>query len=188
MLTRGFGGSALACAAVALALVFVRYDAPAPRWDILTALGAAAAAAVAWALACRLAPPLRPAPSTAKPSSPPPVPRRLPMPARDAGRATGAVLPIVTPFFLARLAAGTGGVLSGVLIILVFVLTAKTLQFARQTRQADIRAEMRVLSEDAGRGGLHTVRVRVGEPVRMRYLKRGAEPRQLDVTQSTGSS
>ncbi|MDX2701560.1 hypothetical protein PV350_01680 [Streptomyces sp. PA03-6a] len=184
LLTRGFGGGALACAAVALALVFVRYDAPAPRWDILTALGAAAAAAGAWALACRLAPPLRPAPSTAQPSSPPPVPRRLPMPARDGGRATGAVLLIVTPFFLTRLAAGTGGVLAGVLIILVFVLTAKTLQFARrQTRQADIRAKMRVLSEDAGRGGLHTVRVRVGEPVRMRYLKRGDKPGQLDVTQ-----
>ncbi|MGW3245535.1 hypothetical protein [Streptomyces sp. NPDC001070] len=184
LMTRGFGGGALACAAVALALVFVRYDAPAPRWDILTALGASAAAAGAWALACRLAPRLRPAPSDSQPAAPPPLPRRLPMPARDAGRTTGAVLLIVTPFFLTRLAAGTGGVLAGVLIILVFVLTAKTLQFARrQTTQADIRAKMRVLSEDAGRGELHAVRVRAGEPVRMRYLKRGDKPGQLDVTQ-----
>ncbi|MFJ4846282.1 hypothetical protein [Streptomyces sp. NPDC088733] len=184
LLTRGFGATALVCAAVALALVFVRYDAPAPRWDILTALGASAVAAGAWVVACRLAPPLGLAPSAPLPSAPPPVPRKLPMPARDAGRATGAVLLIVTPLFLTRLAAGTGGVLSGVLIILVLVLTAKTLQFARRrTRQGDVRAKMRVLSEDAGRGGLHAVRVRVGEPVRMRYLKRGDKPGELDVTQ-----
>ncbi|MFE0633012.1 hypothetical protein ACFW3D_39505 [Streptomyces sp. NPDC058864] len=183
LITRALGGIALACAAAAQALVYVRFDAPAPRWDILAALGAAAVAAGAWALACRAAPPLGPAPSpTGQPLTPPP--RRLPLPAREVGRTTGAVLLILTPFVLARLAAGSGGVLSGLVILLVVVLTVKTLLFARRrVSEATVRAKLRVLSEDAGRGELHAVRVRVGEPVRMRYLKRGSEPGRLDVSQ-----
>ncbi|MEU1619671.1 hypothetical protein ABZ479_20520 [Streptomyces sp. NPDC005722] len=184
LITRTFGGMALACAAVALALVFVRYDAPAPRWDVLSALGAAAVTAGAWALASHVAPPLVTAPSPPGQPLPPPLPRRLPLPARAVGRTTGAVLLIVTPFVLARLAAGSGGVLSGAVIILVLVLTVKTLLFARRrVSGAEMRAKMRVLSEDAGRGELHAVRVRVGEPVRMRYLERGSKPGELDVTQ-----
>lgn len=65
LITRALGSTALVCAAVALSLVFVRYDAPAPRWDILGALGAAAVTAGGWMLACRTAPPLGAAPSTA---------------------------------------------------------------------------------------------------------------------------
>lgn len=45
LITRALGSTALVCAAVALSLVFVRYDAPAPRWDILGALGATAVTA-----------------------------------------------------------------------------------------------------------------------------------------------
>ncbi|MFS4096250.1 hypothetical protein [Streptomyces sp. AF1A] len=185
LFTRAFGGAALACAAVALSLVFLRYDAPAPRWDILTALAAAAVTAGAWALACRAAPPLGPAPSAAtQESSVPPLPRRLPLPARDVGRTTGAVLLLLTPLVLTRLAAGSGGVLSGVLIVLVLVVTVKTLLFARRrVSDADVRSKLRVLAEDAGRGELHGVRVRVGEPVRMRYSKRGDKPGELSVTQ-----
>ncbi|MEU6492320.1 hypothetical protein AB0D09_14390 [Streptomyces sp. NPDC049097] len=185
LITRALGGTALACAAVALSLVFVRYDAPAPRGDILSALGAAALAAGAWALACRAAPPFSPAPAAAsRPSAVPPLPRRLPLPARDVGRATGAVLLILTPFALTRLAAGSGGVLAGALIIFVFVVTVKALLFARrQASQAEARRKLVVLAEDAVRGELHAVRVRVGEPVRMRYLKRGDKPGELDVTQ-----
>ncbi|MET8125125.1 hypothetical protein ABZV67_05910 [Streptomyces sp. NPDC005065] len=47
LITRALGSTALVCAAVALSLVFVRHDAPAPRWDMVGALGAAAAAAPA---------------------------------------------------------------------------------------------------------------------------------------------
>ncbi|MFE7712717.1 hypothetical protein ACFU6I_44935 [Streptomyces sp. NPDC057486] len=188
LITRASAAAALACAAVALVLVFARYDAPARRWDILAALGAATVAAGGWALACRTAPPLRtasPAAGQGTTYSPPPLPRKLPLPARDAGRATGAILIVLTPFTLTRLAAGTkGGILSGLLIILVFIVTVKALGFARrQVSQADIQRKLRVLAEDADRGELHAVRVRVGEPVRMRYLKRGSKPGELDVTQ-----
>jgi hypothetical protein len=185
LMTRALGSTALACAALALYLVFARYDAPAPRWDILSALAAAAVAAGAWALACRMAPPLSAAlTATEQPASAPPLPRRLPLPARDVGRATGAVLLILTPFVLTRLAAGSGGVLSGVMVILVFIVTVKVLLFARrQASLAEVRSKLRVLSDDARQSKLHAVRVRVGEPVRLRYLKRGSEPGELDVTQ-----
>lgn len=188
LITRTPAAVALACGAVALVLVFARYDAPAPRWDILVALGAAAVAAGGWVLACRTAPPLTPVSPTAgqgTTSSPPPLPRKLPLPAREAGRATGAVLIALTPFTLARLAAGTrGGILSGLLILVVFVVTVKVLGFARrQVSRADTGRKLRVLAEDADRGELHAVRVRVGEPVRMRYLKRGGKPGELNVTQ-----
>ncbi|MGW1587840.1 hypothetical protein [Streptomyces sp. NPDC002386] len=123
LITRALGGAALACAAEALSLVFLRYDAPAPRWDILSALGAALVTAGGWALAGRAAPRLDPdVPSAPRqvPSAPgvPPPPRRLPLPARQAGRTTGAVLLLLTPLVLTRLAAGSGGVLSGVVIVL----------------------------------------------------------------------
>ncbi|REE60757.1 hypothetical protein BX257_3306 [Streptomyces sp. 3212.3] len=185
LITRALGTIGLACAATALALVFVRYDAPAPRGDILSALGAAGVAAGAWALACRAAPPLGAASFAARQPSPvPPLPHRLPLPARDVGRATGAVLLILTPFVLTRLAAGSGGVLAGALIIFVFVVTVKALLFARRrASRAEVRRKLHVLSEDARRGELHAVRVRVGEPVRMRYLKRGDKPGELDITQ-----
>ncbi|MFF1839051.1 hypothetical protein ACFVXE_33460 [Streptomyces sp. NPDC058231] len=186
LLTRALGGAALLCAAVALSLVYVRHDAAAPRWDILAALGAAAVTAGAWALACRTAPLLGRTPSAAaqRPASPPPLPRRLPLPARDAGRATGTVLLGLTPLVLTRLAAGSGGVLSGVLIILVLVLTVKTLLFARRrVSEAVGRSKFRVLADDAARGEIRAVRVRVGEPVRMRHLRRGDKPGELDVTQ-----
>ncbi|MER5178827.1 hypothetical protein ABT009_10720 [Streptomyces sp. NPDC002896] len=184
LVTRALACAALACAAVALILVFARYDAPAPRWDILSALGGAAVAAAGWALACRTAPPLGPA-SQAATDSATPLPRKLPLPARDAGRATGAVLIALTPFTLTRLAAGTrGGILSGLVIILVFIVTVKAIGFARrQVSQADQRRKLRVLAEDAGKGEVHAVRVRLGEPVRMRYLKRGDKPGELNVTQ-----
>jgi hypothetical protein len=91
---------------------------------------------------------------------------------------------MLTPLVLTRLAAGSGGVLSGVAIILVFVVTVKTLLFARrQVSQADVHSKLRVLSTDAGQGTLHAVRVRVGEPVRMRYARRGDRPGELSVTQ-----
>ncbi|MFD4763424.1 hypothetical protein ACFWOJ_32620 [Streptomyces sp. NPDC058439] len=182
LITRALGSTALVCAAVALSLVFVRYDAPAPRWDILGALGAAAITAGGWMLACRTAPPLGAAPSTA--AGRPPLPHRLPLPARDVGRATGTVLLLLTPLVLTRLAAGSGGVLSGLLIILVLAVTVIALLFARkQGSEAVARSKFRVLTDDAKRGELHAVRVRVGEPVRMRYLERGGKPGELDVTQ-----
>ncbi|MET8125124.1 hypothetical protein ABZV67_05915 [Streptomyces sp. NPDC005065] len=100
------------------------------------------------------------------------------------GRATGTVLLVLTPLVLTRLAAGSGGVLSGLLIILVFVVTVKVLLFARgRAGQGVARSKFRVLADDATRGELHAVRVRVGEPVRMRYLPRGGKPGELDVTQ-----
>ncbi|WP_460105133.1 hypothetical protein [Streptomyces sp. YKOK-J1] len=183
LITRALGGAALACAAVALSLVFLRYDAPAPRWDILSALGAALVTAGGWALAGRAAPRLGPDVPSA-PGQVPPPPRRLPLPARQAGRTTGAVLLLLTPLVLTRLAAGSGGVLSGVVIILVLVMTVKTLLFARrQVSQAAVRAKLRVLVDDAVRGKLHAVRVRIGEPVRMRYSERGSKPGELKVTQ-----
>ncbi|MFF0778068.1 hypothetical protein [Streptomyces sp. NPDC003720] len=183
LITRALGGAALTCAAVALSLVFARYDAPAPRWDILSALAAAAVAGGGWALAGRAAPPLSPNTPSA-PEEVPPLPRRLPLPARQAGRTTGAVLLLLTPLVLTRLAAGSGGVLSGVLILLVLVLTVKTLLFARrQVSQAAVRRKLRVLVEDAARGELHAVRARAGKPVRMRYSERGSKPGELNVTQ-----
>lgn len=181
-ITRALGSVSLVCAAVALSLVFVRHDAPAPRWDIVGALGAAVVTAGAWALACRTAPPLGAAPSVA--GERPPLPHRLPLPARDVGRATGTVLLVLTPLVLTRLAAGSGGVLSGLLIILVLVVTVKALLFARgRVGEGVTRSKFRVLADDAARGELHAVRVRVGEPVRMRYLRRGGKPGELDVTQ-----
>ncbi|MGW8800227.1 hypothetical protein ACWGN9_24585 [Streptomyces sp. NPDC055775] len=181
-ITRALGSVSLVCAAVALSLVFVRHDAPAPRWDIVGALGAAVVTAGAWALACRTAPPLGAAPSVA--GERPPLPHRLPLPARDVGRATGTVLLVLTPLVLTRLAAGSGGVPSGLLIILVFVVTVKALLFARgRVGEGVTRSKFRVLADDAARGELHAVRVRVGEPVRMRYLRRGGKPGELDVTQ-----
>ncbi|MDX2593059.1 MULTISPECIES: hypothetical protein [Streptomyces] len=187
LFTRLCGIASLGCAALALILVFARYDAPAPRWDILAALGAGAVTAGAWVLACRAAPLLGPSTAPAVPgprAEVPPPPRRLPSPARDTGRTAGAVLLLVTPLVLARLAAGSGGVLSGVVILLVAVSTVKTLGFARRrVSQADVRAKLRVLSEDAGRSELHAVRVRVGEPVRMRHLERGDKPGQVSATQ-----
>ncbi|MGW1024977.1 hypothetical protein ACWD4J_14960 [Streptomyces sp. NPDC002577] len=187
LVTRALACAALACAAVALVLVFARYDAPAPRWDILWALGGAAVAVGGWALACRTAPLLGPVSQAVATDSatPPPLPRKLPLPARDTGRATAAVLVALTPLVLTRLAAGTrGGFLSGLVIILVFIVTVKALGFARrQVSQADQRRKLRVLTEDAGRGEVHAVRVRVGEPVRLRYSKRGDKPGELNVTQ-----
>ncbi|MFF2203442.1 hypothetical protein [Streptomyces sp. NPDC058145] len=183
LISRALGGAALACAAVALSLVFLRYDAPAPRWDVLSALGAAAVAAGGWAIAGRAAPRLSPD-SPSVPEQAPPLPRRLPLPARHAGRTTGAVLLLLTPLVLSRLAAGSGGVLSGVVIILVLVLTVKTLLFARrQVSEAAVRGKLRVLVADAARGELHAVRARAGEPVRMRYSERGSKPGELNVTQ-----
>ncbi|MEV7687775.1 hypothetical protein [Streptomyces bungoensis] len=183
LITRTFGGASLACAAVALSLVYLRYDAPAPRWDILAALGASAVTAGVWVLACRAAPPLGPAPSTVT-QQPPAPPRRLPLPARQVGRTTGAVLLMLTPFVLTRLAAGSGGVLSGVLIILVFVVTVKTLLFARRrVSRADVLGKLRVVVQDAARGELRAVRARVGEPVRLRYGTRGDKPGELSVSQ-----
>ncbi|MFJ5289869.1 hypothetical protein [Streptomyces sp. NPDC088348] len=184
-ITRVFGSAALACAAAALALVFVHFDAPAPRWDILTALGAAAVAAAGWVLACRAAPRFTAVPPAAgRPSSVPPPPGRLPAPARDAGRAAGAVVLLLTPVSLARLSAGVGGVLSGVVVLLVIVVTLKALLFARkQASEADTRRKFRVLTDDAGGGELHAARVVVGEPVRMRFLERGDKPGEQDVTQ-----
>ncbi|WP_328330448.1 MULTISPECIES: hypothetical protein [unclassified Streptomyces] len=184
LLTRVLGSAALACAAVALALVFVRYDAPAPRWDILSALGAAAVTAGAWALACRVAPRFTAAPPAGQQSAVPPLPGRLPRPARDRSRTAGAVLLLLTPLALARLAAGTGGVLAGVVVLLVILVTLKALLFARrQTSEADAHRKLRVLREDAGGGELHATRVVVGEPVRMRFLQRGDRPGEQDVTQ-----
>ncbi|MEU1465398.1 hypothetical protein ABZ467_32960 [Streptomyces sp. NPDC005727] len=183
LITRALGGAALACATVALSLVFVRYDAPAPRWDILSALAAGLVTAGGWALTSRAAPRLSPG-GPAAPEQVPPLPRRLPLPARRPGRTTGAVLLLVTPLVLSRLAAGSGGVLSGVVIILVLVLTVKTLLFARrQVSQAAVRGKLRVLVDDAARGELHAVRARAGRPVRMRYSERGSKPGELNVTQ-----
>ncbi|MGW5285246.1 hypothetical protein ACWERI_38425 [Streptomyces collinus] len=120
--TRLCGSASLVCAALALILVFARHDAPAPRWDVLAALGAGAVAAGAWGLACRAAPLLGPSAAPAVPGQPaevpPPPPRRLPSSARDTGRTAGALLLLVTPLVLARLAAGSGGVFSGVVILL----------------------------------------------------------------------
>lgn len=73
-ITRALGGAALLCAAVALSLVFVRHDAPAPRWDMVGALGAAVVTAGAWALACRTAP-LRPSRRAAAAAAPAPAVR-----------------------------------------------------------------------------------------------------------------
>ncbi|MFF5028810.1 hypothetical protein ACFY2J_31970 [Streptomyces collinus] len=185
--TRLCGSASLVCAALALILVFARHDAPAPRWDVLAALGAGAVAAGAWVLACRAAPLLGPSAAPAVPgqrAEVPPPPRRLPSSARDTGRTAGAVLLLVTPLVLARLAAGSGGVFSGVVILLVAVVTVKTLTFARRrVSRSDVRAKLRVLSQDAGRGELHAVRARVGEPVRMRHLERGDKPGQVSATQ-----
>ncbi|WP_405753632.1 hypothetical protein OG232_23700 [Streptomyces sp. NBC_01411] len=184
LITRALGSVALACAAVALALVFVHFNAPAPRWDILSALGAAAVAAGGWVLACRAAPRFTRARSAGRPSAVPPLPGRLPLPARDTGRTTGAIILLLTPLSLARLSAGAGGVLSGVVVLVVIVVTLKALLFARrQVSEAETRRKFRVLTADAGGGELHAARVLVGEPVRMRFLNRGDRPGEQDVTQ-----
>ncbi|MFE2376709.1 hypothetical protein [Streptomyces sp. NPDC059398] len=189
LITRALGSTALACAALALALVFVRFDAPAPRWDILSALGAAAVAAGGWALACRVAPRLTAAPfaspsAAQQPSPIPPLPGRLPLPARDRGRTIGAVVLLLTPVSLARLVADSGGVLGGIVMLLVILATLKALLFARrQASEAEAHSKLRVLAADAAGGELHAARVVAGEPVRMRFLERGDKPGEQDVTQ-----
>lgn len=170
-----------------MVLVYARYDASAPRWDILVALGAAGVAAGVWALACRAAPPFGAASVAAgrgTASSSPPVPRKLPVPVRDTGRVMGFVLVALTPLVLTRLAASTGGgFIGGVVIVLVAIVTVKALSFARrEVGQAGTRRKMRVLVKDADRGEVHAVRVRVGEPVRIRHLERGDGPGELKVT------
>ncbi|MFF7238808.1 hypothetical protein [Streptomyces collinus] len=117
--TRLCGSASLVCAALALILVFARYDAPAPRRDILAALGAGAVGAGHRPYGGR-----RPAPGDA--ARPRPADRRF----------------------------GRGALRGGVL--LVAVLTVKTLTFARRrVSRSDVRARLRVPPEDAGRGGLH---------------------------------
>ncbi|MCX5557937.1 hypothetical protein [Streptomyces sp. NBC_00038] len=180
--TRVLGGSALACVAVALALVFVRYDAPAPRTDILAALGLAAVAVAGWALACRTAPALGPAP-TPEPSDS--LPRRLPLPKRDLGTVIGFLLLALTPYSAHRLAQGPGGggVFLGLVGLLLVVVTVKAMLFARKATTMKQRLQkLKVLAEDAEQGEVYAVRVRAGEPVRMRFSERGDKPGAVDVS------
>ncbi|MFD3933148.1 hypothetical protein [Streptomyces sp. NPDC058614] len=182
--TRVLGGSALACAAAALALVFVRYDAPAPRTDILAALGLAAVAAAGWAFACRTAPAFGPAPAPeAGPSSA--LPGRLPPPRRDLGTVIGFLLLALTPYSAHRLAQGPGGggVFLGLVGLLLIVVTVKVMLFVRkQTSMKQRLLKLKVLAEDAAHGEVYAVRVRAGEPVRTRFSERGDKPGAVDVS------
>ncbi|MCX4974191.1 hypothetical protein [Streptomyces sp. NBC_00620] len=180
--TRVLGGSALACVAVALSLVFVRYDAPAPRTDILAALGLAAVAAAGWAFACRTAPALGPAPEAASSSA---LPGRLPLPRWDLGTVIGFLLLALTPYSAHRLAQGPGGggVFLGLVGLLLIVVTVKAMLFARkQTSMKQRLLKLKVLAEDAAHGEVYAVRVQAGEPVRMRLSERGDKPGAVDVS------
>ncbi|WP_369234411.1 hypothetical protein AB5J56_21645 [Streptomyces sp. R21] len=181
-LTRALGSALLACAGTTLLLVYVRYDAPAPRWDMLAAAGAALPLAALWALACRTAPALGRSTNGATVSDAPP--RKLPLPKRDRGTVAAAVLLALTPVTLARFAAGAhGSVFGGAVILLVLVVSLKLAgTLRRQTSNATTRRKLRVLAEDAAAGEVHAVRARMGEPVMMRLSEKGSEPGAVSVS------
>ncbi|MGW3418958.1 hypothetical protein [Streptomyces phaeochromogenes] len=180
--TRVLGGATWACAAVALVLVLVRDDAPVPRTDLLVTLGLAVVAAAGWALAWRTAPVIEPSSGREPETSPP---GRLPLPKRDLGTVAGFLLFLLTPFSMLQLSLGPGdgGLFSGLLALFLVVVTVNAAAMARRrTSQAPTLRKLRVLAEDAAHGEVYAVRVRAGEPVRLRFSERGDKPGTVDVS------
>ncbi|MDQ0949911.1 hypothetical protein QFZ24_003834 [Streptomyces phaeochromogenes] len=175
VLTRLCGGFALVAVAVAIGLTLVRLGAPAPWWDVVVALGAAALTTGGWILACRVAPAVRAESPVPEPAS---IPRSLRKPPHDWGLAAGAALTIVTPIAVLRFGfslhegplTGFVGILALGFGLFMFVYVATDLLGHR------LGPLQRVLFADAAEGQVHAVRVRIGAPVWTRHQKRGDKP------------
>ncbi|MFF4549126.1 hypothetical protein ACFY1J_33650 [Streptomyces sp. NPDC001406] len=166
-LSRALGGAALLGAAVAVGVVFVRYDADAPRLDVLVALGVTAVLAGAWVLVVRAAPAVERLPAAAARDA---IPARLGAVRRDWGWIGAAYLTALAPYAFARGAYGKGGsVLASALCLLTLLFALVLSLFAIGLLKGQLEKPQRLLQEDAARGRVHAVRVRSGGLVRQDY-------------------
>lgn len=91
--TRRWGGAALASAAVAALLPFLRYGAPVPRWDVIGALAVSLVCGLAWVVASSRAPMAGPPPVGQSGEGNGPVPGIIPRtPLSSFGRGLGLAL------------------------------------------------------------------------------------------------
>ncbi|MEW2402691.1 hypothetical protein [Streptomyces sp. NPDC046862] len=163
------GGAALVCSAVAWGAAVVRYDADAPRLDILVPLALAALLAGGWLLAVRAAPPVEPLPVAPARDG---IPGKLGTIRRDWGYIGAAYVTAWAPFAAARAAYGEGGSLVGSAycgLTLLFGVVVSLYAIGLLTDQ--LGAGQRMLKEDAASGGVHAVRVRFGTAVREEYRR-----------------
>ncbi|MFD4861625.1 hypothetical protein [Streptomyces atratus] len=167
-LARTLGAAALLSAVAAWGAASIRYDADAPRLDILVPLALAAVFAVSWLLASRLAPPVKPLPATAPPREG--IPGKLGAVRRDWGFVAAAYLTVWAPYVAARTAYGDGGSILGSLYCLLAWLFGVVLSlYAIGLLKNQLGPAQRMLREDAAAGSVHAVRVRFGTPVREAY-------------------
>ncbi|WP_327317979.1 hypothetical protein [Streptomyces sp. NBC_01235] len=168
-LATALGGAALLFTAVAWGSAVVRYDAVAPRLDILVPLALAALLAVGWLLAVRAAPPVEQLPAAAAREG---IPATLGTVRRDWGHVGAAYLTVWAPFAAARAAYGEGGSVFGSAycgLTLFFGVVMSLYATGLLTDQ--LGAAQRMLKEDAAAGSVHAVRVRFGTPVREEYRR-----------------
>lgn len=168
LLAKILGGAALACLAGGLGMTIVRYDAEAPRLDVLVPLALAAMLVGGWVLAVRAAPPVEriPLPSTHREG----IPTTLGAVRRDWGYIAAVYLTIWAPYAAARAAAGTGGSVIGSAWCGITLLFAVAMSlYAIGLLKTQLGAAQRMLMEDAAAGSVHAVRVRFGTAVRQDY-------------------
>ncbi|MCL7380356.1 hypothetical protein [Streptomyces sp. 35G-GA-8] len=167
-LARTLGAAALLSTAAAWGAAWIRYEADAPRLDILVPLALAAVFVVGWLLASRSAPPVEPLPATAPPREE--IPGKLGAVRRDWGFFAAACLTVWAPYVAARTAYGDGGSVLGSLYCLLAWLFGVVLSLsALGLLKNQLGPGQRMLRKDAAAGRVHAVRVRFGTPVRESY-------------------
>ncbi|MGA5896873.1 hypothetical protein [Streptomyces venetus] len=167
--TTTLGGAALVCTAGALGAAVVRYDADAPRLDVLMPLALAALLAGGWLVAVRSAPPVERLPDSPARQG---IPGTLGAIRRDWGYIAAAYLTAWAPYAAARAAYGKGGSVVGSAycgLTLLFGVVVSLYAIGLLTGQ--LGAAQRMLAEDAASGSVHAVRVRFGTAVREEYRR-----------------
>ncbi len=158
------GAAAVLSTAAAWGAACIRYDASAPRLDVLVPLALAAVFAGGWLLASRAAPPVEPLPATAPPRER--IPGKLGAVRRDWGFFAASCLTIWAPYVAARTAYGDGGSALGSAYCAITLLFGAVLSlYAISLLKSQLGPAQRMLRKDAAAGSVHAVRVRFGTPV-----------------------